>query len=184
MSTSRFLRSLPCQKFDKERKVWLCRWCRKPCPKHRRSWCSDACETEYYIRTSPAAVRSHLRQRDKEICAVCGFDCAAAHSAWERLRDQDGNAQFDFAVQNMARAALEQFRAYLCSLGFDRRGQTCSGFWWQADHIKPVVEGGGECGLDNFRTLCSPCHKKETKKLAWRRAEARRFERQPLLHGL
>lgn len=33
---------------------------------------------------------------------------------------------------------------------------------WQADHIVPVVEGGGECGLENIRTLCTPCHKEET----------------------
>jgi hypothetical protein len=23
-----------------------------------------------------------------------------------------------------------------------------------------LTEGGGECGIDNFRTLCIPCHKK------------------------
>jgi hypothetical protein len=37
-----------------------------------------------------------------------------------------------------------------------------------------VVEGGGECGLDNYRTLCTPCHKVETKKLAKRLAEKRK----------
>ena len=31
-----------------------------------------------------------------------------------------------------------------------------------ADHIKPVYEGGGSCGLDNIRTLCIACHKKNT----------------------
>lgn len=36
---------------------------------------------------------------------------------------------------------------------------------WQADHIIPVAEGGGECGLENFRTLCVPCHKIVTKEL-------------------
>jgi 5-methylcytosine-specific restriction endonuclease McrA len=45
---------------------------------------------------------------------------------------------------------------------------------WQADHIIPVVEGGGECGLDNIRTLCTPCHRRETASLAARRAQARR----------
>ncbi len=47
---------------------------------------------------------------------------------------------------------------------------------WCMDHVKPVVEGGGECGLDNLQTLCVPCHKVETAKLAARRAEARRLE--------
>ena len=47
---------------------------------------------------------------------------------------------------------------------------------WCMDHHRPVVEGGGECGLDNLRTLCVECHKGETAKLAARRAEARRLE--------
>ena len=34
---------------------------------------------------------------------------------------------------------------------------------WDADHIIPVVKGGGQCGLDNLRTLCIKCHKNETK---------------------
>lgn len=41
-----------------------------------------------------------------------------------------------------------------------------AGDFWQADHINPVCEGGGECDLDNYRTLCTICHEKETKKLA------------------
>ena len=41
------------------------------------------------------------------------------------------------------------------------------------DHIIPVIEGGGSCGLDNLRLLCKICHKKETKALAKRRKEKR-----------
>lgn len=32
------------------------------------------------------------------------------------------------------------------------------GALWQADHIVAVADGGGECDLSNFRTLCSVCH--------------------------
>ncbi len=39
---------------------------------------------------------------------------------------------------------------------------------WEADHIVAVVEGGGSCGLDNFRTLCRPCHKAVTRSLLGR----------------
>jgi len=45
---------------------------------------------------------------------------------------------------------------------------------WEADHIVPVIEGGGQCGLENYRTLCLSCHRKETAALAKRRAEQRR----------
>ncbi len=40
---------------------------------------------------------------------------------------------------------------------------------WDADHIVPVVEGGGECGLANMRTLCLKCHRAVTADLRRRR---------------
>ena len=36
---------------------------------------------------------------------------------------------------------------------------------WDADHILPVTEGGGECDLDNIRTLCLRCHRSVTMQL-------------------
>jgi 5-methylcytosine-specific restriction endonuclease McrA len=45
---------------------------------------------------------------------------------------------------------------------------------WEADHIIPVIEGGGGCGPEGYRTLCLVCHRSETSKLAGRRAIARR----------
>lgn len=35
---------------------------------------------------------------------------------------------------------------------------------WDADHIIPVYAGGGGCTLDNFQTLCRPCHVIKTRK--------------------
>lgn len=34
------------------------------------------------------------------------------------------------------------------------------GGFWDADHIVTVKDGGGDCSLDNIRTLCIQCHKK------------------------
>ena len=48
---------------------------------------------------------------------------------------------------------------------------------WEADHITPVVEGGGECDLSNLRTLCLRCHRMATLGLRLRRAEARQLAR-------
>ena len=36
---------------------------------------------------------------------------------------------------------------------------------WEAHHKVAVVEGGGECELDGYETLCVDCHKRETKEL-------------------
>lgn len=54
--------------------------------------------------------------------------------------------------------------------GQRRKRARGSGHLWQADHIVPVVEGGGECGLDGYRTLCTDCHKAETAELRKRLA--------------
>jgi 5-methylcytosine-specific restriction protein A len=54
-----------------------------------------------------------------------------------------------------------------------------SGHLWQADHIIPVIEGGGECGLDNYRTLCIPCHRRVTAELR-ARMKQRRIEAKAL----
>jgi 5-methylcytosine-specific restriction endonuclease McrA len=40
---------------------------------------------------------------------------------------------------------------------------------WDADHIVPVSEGGGECDLSNMRTLCLKCHRAHTAELRERR---------------
>ena len=37
---------------------------------------------------------------------------------------------------------------------------------WEADHIVPVADGGGECGFENYRLLCRPCHVSVTLALA------------------
>jgi len=46
---------------------------------------------------------------------------------------------------------------------------------WEMDHIIPVSEGGGSCGLDNLRTLCIRCHKAETAALKSRLAARARL---------
>lgn len=49
--------------------------------------------------------------------------------------------------------------------------------WWEADHIVPVVEGGGQPKtLDAYRTLCWGCHRAETKALRSRLTERKRTQ--------
>ena len=49
---------------------------------------------------------------------------------------------------------------------------------WDADHIVPVTEGGGECDLENIQTLCLRCHREATKRLR-ERMKGRREESPP-----
>lgn len=48
---------------------------------------------------------------------------------------------------------------------------------WEADHIIPVALGGGQCGLENYQTLCVQCHQEKTTREARERAERRQSEK-------
>ena len=68
----------------------------------------------------------------------------------------------------------EQDHFYATS-GFDVHRST----FWDCDHCISVVEGGGECGIENYQTLCQPCHKRKTAQLT-RRLAAQRHAGRPL----
>jgi 5-methylcytosine-specific restriction endonuclease McrA len=96
---------------------------------------------EWKIRSSPWYVRREVKKRDKGICRLCGVNVLKAHREWGRRKPPATD-----------RAARRQWRL--------ERPR------WEADHIVPVADGGGECGLENYRLLCRPCHLEVT--LAWR----------------
>ncbi len=128
----------------------LCRWCNLEVPKGRVTFCSDFCVEEWRLRTDPGYLRDKVFERDKGICAACGVDCEAA---WIHLKRLRGAARvrtlLEWGVKPRARKSL-----------------------WDADHIVPVVEGGGECDLANLRTLCLKCHRAATAELRKRRTAA------------
>lgn len=45
---------------------------------------------------------------------------------------------------------------------------------WNADHVTPVYKGGGECDIENLRTLCVACHAEVTAAQSKERAAERR----------
>ena len=120
----------------------ICRWCHGPVKKPRRTFCSDPCVHEWRIRSSPSYVRKEVKKRDRGVCQSCGFDVRAAERTWRHLKPPGT----DRRARKAWRAAKPR---------------------WEADHIVPVADGGGECGLDNYRLLCRACHLAIT--LAWRK---------------
>jgi 5-methylcytosine-specific restriction endonuclease McrA len=125
----------------------LCRWCNLEVPKGRRTFCSDWCVNEWRLRSDPTYLRERVFERDRGVCAVCRVDTVAE---WRRIRRLRGLPRVrlldEWGLRNRQRKSL-----------------------WDADHILPVVEGGGECDLDNIRTLCLKCHRKATADLRARR---------------
>lgn len=84
-----------------------------------------------------------------------------------------GNRRWDYTVRRVLMACTNR-RLAMKKEGWPvYRQQT----WWEADHIVPVVEGGGQCGPENYRTLCVRCHQKVTAELRKRISERRRNEK-------
>jgi len=191
-STSRIRQARPPYHGQKGR----CAWCgTTDLPRGRQSWCSQACVDAYLIQKSPGHVRTLVQQRDRGICALCGIDADAAYRAWSLQRQEiarlaehlihRGRWHQDHIAgrwewrntESHSGTEWREFRAYMLE-------KYAPGSWtpgrnsgWDADHIVPVVEGGGECDLANYRTLCHPCHKQVTAALAARLAEKRRLEK-------
>lgn len=117
----------------------ICRWCHREVPSGRRTFCGDYCVHEWRLRTDPGYLRQQVLKRDRGICAVCGLDTI---EFYRRLQ----------LVPLRKRRAL----SYQLDLHGKRRS------FWDADHILPVAEGGGECDLSNIQTLCLWCHQEHT----------------------
>ncbi|HEX4577291.1 MAG TPA: HNH endonuclease signature motif containing protein [Edaphobacter sp.] len=131
----------------------LCRWCDlEILAKRRRTFCSDYCVHQWRLRTDPGYLRDQVFARDRGICAVCHIDTIAAYNVLKRARGP-------------ARAAGLHL--------YGMKSITTRRSLWDADHIRPVAEGGGQCDLDNLRTLCLLCHREATAQLRQRLSRAR-----------
>jgi 5-methylcytosine-specific restriction enzyme A len=133
----------------------LCRWCAIEVPKGRRTFCSDDCVHEWRLRSDPGYLREQVLKRDRGVCKSCRVDTLVAQGILKRSRG----------------ATRQRLLNYWDLAAYPSRSL------WEADHIVPVVEGGGECDLSNLRTLCLRCHRMATLGLRLRRAEARHLAR-------
>jgi 5-methylcytosine-specific restriction endonuclease McrA len=125
----------------------MCRWCSLEVPRGRYTFCSEFCVHEWKLRTQPAYLREQVLHRDRGICASCRVDTIAEA---RRLRYARGTNR----------------DSLLAHWGLRRKSRKSL---WDADHIVPVVEGGGECDLENIRTLCLRCHRLATLQLRKRK---------------
>lgn len=123
----------------------------------RKTTYSQDCYDAWAARNDPQAVRRIVYERDHGVCSICQCSTDALKAALRTafIAWADGDRA---SPRPMPPAGFP---------GLDRT-------WWEADHIIPVVEGGGGCGPEGYRTACLPCHKVQTKALAARRAARRR----------
>lgn len=159
-----------------------CRWCGNEVAPPRRTFCSDPCLHEHLLRTSPGYARQRVRERDQGVCRRCGRDTALLPEIyrWAKLHYDDLFACLNY-LKSWGGAWFER-RIYSHFFHEDLAaliGVTRTGTAWEMDHVLPVIEGGGSCGLDNLRTLCIPCHREVTRDLRGRLGAARRAEFHP-----
>jgi 5-methylcytosine-specific restriction endonuclease McrA len=130
----------------------LCRWCEMEIlARRRRTFCSDYCVHQWRLRTDPGYLREQVFARDRGVCQACHADTMAIFAALKRARGS-------------ARAAGLAF--------YGMKSLSSRRSLWDADHIRPVAEGGGQCDLDNLRTLCVACHREATAELRRRLKQA------------
>ncbi len=123
----------------------LCRWCQlEILARRRRTFCSSFCVHQWKLRSDPGYLRQQVFLRDHGVCALCRADTLAIFAALKRSRGANRQAGLRF---------------------YGLKSTTTRQSLWDADHILPVAEGGGECDLSNLRTLCLPCHSEATSKL-------------------
>lgn len=95
---------------------------------------------EWKLRTDTGYLRERVFARDRGVCAQCGVDTVAL---------QRDKRKLDYAAR---RQFLKRWK-----LTENSRKSL-----WDADHVVPVAEGGGQCDLSNMRTLCLLCHREAT----------------------
>ena len=138
----------------------LCRQCSTEVPAGRRTFCGKKCIEGWRVKTDPSFVRAKLRERDNGVCRVCGLRTNDVRAALGTLREVAVHPYVDGARDSFPElfALLQKAKKIL---GIESRSTL-----WDADHIVEVVRGGGECGLENFQTLCVWCHRVKTARLA------------------
>jgi hypothetical protein len=100
--------------------------------------------------------------RDQGVCAICRIDTRRIERTAlivSRMLTRTGRSY----------ANHYEFNGYEAKKISDRilmaKGFNPSRALWEADHVLPVAEGGGGCGLDGYRTLCQRCHSRVTGEL-------------------
>ncbi|PFX16259.1 DNA annealing helicase and endonuclease ZRANB3 [Stylophora pistillata] len=152
----------------------LCLSCKGPvefvetlrCSDWDTRFCSHDCKQEYQVRGSGTTARRALFEAERGICQLCSMD---AHNLYQNVVALPVRDRPKFLAQTPYSALPNQTLKKMIM-------EPKEGMFWEADHITPVSEGGGECGLDNLRTLCVICHRKATTELNKRLKQRRVLE--------
>ncbi|KAK7301498.1 hypothetical protein RJT34_12363 [Clitoria ternatea] len=135
----------------------LCKLCQKQCLGNNAKapeffedlFCNLVCYEEYRMRTSNRFLRQELFQIEHGVCTNCQLDC---HKLVEHLRPLSLERRHEY-IEKVAPNVAKRKNMLEKLVNDPTEGNA-----WHADHIVPVYQGGGECKLENMRTLCVACH--------------------------
>jgi 5-methylcytosine-specific restriction endonuclease McrA len=130
---------------------------------------------QWLIRTDPEHVRRLLFKKEQGICQQCQLDTEALKKQAHQVAMEQ--RRVPLSERHWWRHAYSFTKVVLEVTIHGQQEIPLSRTLWEADHIVPVVEGGGACGLENYRTLCYWCHKLVTKAMHARRALERRQQK-------
>lgn len=139
----------------------LCKLCQMPCKGSNAKtpvyfedlFCNLICCEEYRLRTSSRSLRQELFEIEHGVCTICQLDC---HQLVRTIKPLSLERRREY-IEEVAPNVASQ-KKLLDKLAND----PSEGNAWHADHIVPVYRGGGECKLENMRTLCVACHSNVT----------------------
>lgn len=144
-----------------------CAWCGNHliqasiCKDVESTYCSQECAEEGRLRRggmyASTRVRAQVFSLENGICQKCGIDANALYIKIHALEEPPERLN---ALMS-ANWRLPKTQKALHNLLHNPKEAD----FWQADHILPVAQGGGDASLDNYRTLCTPCHLIETERL-------------------
>ncbi|KAL8226611.1 hypothetical protein R6Q57_016443 [Mikania cordata] len=156
----------------------LCKLCQKSCKKKSARepeffedlFCDLECYEEYRLRTSNRYLRQGLAQIEHGICTNCHLDC---RKLVKNIKPLSLEKRREFVVKKVPKLAARK------NLLEKLINDPTEGNAWHADHIVPVYRGGGECRLENMRTLCIACHAEVTAaQFSERRSERAKAKKQ------
>ncbi|KAF1397065.1 DNA annealing helicase and endonuclease ZRANB3, partial [Spheniscus mendiculus] len=151
----------------------LCLSCQQPTAQldpgcQARAWdtrfCSHACQEDFSIRSSQSYLRTKVFEIEHGVCQFCNQN---AQELYLSIRDAPKSQRKKLLQSSwMSHLPLGQLNEIVTN--------PTEGQFWQADHIKPVYSGGGQCSLENLQTLCTVCHRERTAKQAKERSQMKR----------
>lgn len=117
------------------------------------TYCSRECAENGRLKRGGMYSSSQVRQQvfalEGGVCRLCGINTHALFTRILALKPAERLNALCNANWKLPKSAKALDRLLM---------EPKEGDFWNADHINPVVEGGGGCDLDNLRTLCVPCH--------------------------